>query len=552
MPWNRSALALWHTVHGAYLLPAVAIGLVLLRYALARRPGSPAQPPRPLLASLAVLAALTPFVWTNFFNWHFGGYLNTYEFFHYYLGSKYADEVGYFDLYNAVLVADAETGLQYRPPDGGLRDLRTYGGVAVQDVLARSHVLRARFSDARWREFVGDVGFFKSRMAGPDWIEVLHDHGYNASPVWSMVVGGLTNRVSTSSSAGMMGLALLDIALLLGAAAAVAWAFGLWSGLLMLVFLVSCYMLAHVHLKGALLRTDFAVCVVLATCLLKKGKSPTAAGALVGYATLSRLFPAIFLFGPIVKLAWELRARGKEALSRKNPNVRILAGFAVTLVLFCGASLLWGGGVERWRDFARKIALHRTVYNHWNVGFTSIAIARFDPSGVSRREALLARPPEARRWPGPVFYDPADVKNRALPIHLVQLAAIALCVFAVRRLDLVQALAFGFVPGFFLVAPTYYYYLILLLPFLYFAAIERTLAGTLGLAYLFLSGLLGFTFYYRWDQYFPTTYGNSLLLLGLCLGMIATAWRPAEKAAPVASRQRGKRRRVASSPRRLV
>ena len=93
MPWNRSALALWHSIHGTYLLPAVAIGLILRRFALARRSRS-AAPPRPLLAALAVLAALAPFVWTNFFNWHYGGYLNTYEFFHYYLGSKYAAEVG--------------------------------------------------------------------------------------------------------------------------------------------------------------------------------------------------------------------------------------------------------------------------------------------------------------------------------------------------------------------------------------------------------------------------------------------------------------------------
>lgn len=552
MPWNRAALLLWQRAHGPYVLPALAIALILLRFALARRPRAPALPPRPLVAALALLAALAPLVWTNFFNWHYGSYLNTYEFFHYYLGSKYADEVGYFDLYEAVLVADAETGLLYRPPDRSLRDLRTYGGVTIRDVLARAGAVRARFSEARWAELVGDVSFFKSRM-GPDWIEVLRDHGYNATPVWSMLVGGLlTNRVPTTSSAGMLALALLDVVLLLGATAAVAWAFGLWSGLLMLVFLVSSYMLAHVHLKGALLRTDFAVCLVLATCLLKKGKAPAAAGALVAYATLSRIFPAIFLFGPTVKLVWELRAHRRKALSPKNPSVRILAGFAVTLLLLCGASLIWGGGMERWRDFAGKITLHRTVYNHWNVGFTSVAIARFDRPGATRVEAILARPLEARRWPGPVYYDPADLKNRAVPIRLVQLAALALGIFAVRRLGDAQALAFGFVPGFFLVAPTYYYYLILLLPFLFFAAIERTLPGTLGLAYLFLTGLLGFAFYYRWDQYFPTTYGNSLLLLGLTLGMIATAWRRTEATPPPPSKARKRRRRVASSPRGLL
>ena len=55
------------------------------------------------------------------------------------------------------------------------------------------------------------------------------------------------------------------------------------------------------------------------------------------------------------------------------------------------------------------------------------------------------------------------------------------------------------------------------------AAHPDRLRGTLGLLYLFLFGALGFTFYFRWDQYFTTYYWNSVLALGLTIVMTAGA-----------------------------
>ena len=43
------------------------------------------------------------------------------------------------------------------------------------------------------------------------------------------------------------------------------------------------------------------------------------------------------------------------------------------------------------RAVARKMALHRATYNQWNLGLTSVVIARFDPPG-SRADALAVRP----------------------------------------------------------------------------------------------------------------------------------------------------------------
>jgi len=582
---------------GYYLLPAMAGVLVLARYLLVRTGRERFM--RPVFVALAATAVFSVPVYFNFFNYHFGGFVNPHEFFHYYLGSKYAPEVGYTDLYNAALVADAETGLMFRPVDGHIRDLTTYGERPVSEVLAERDRIKTRFSPERWRAFVQDVSYFKHRLRGPQWSEVLRDQGYNATPVWTMLVRALlSGRVATESASGMTFLALLDVVLLAAAIGAVALTFGAWTGLLMMVFLASSYLMAHVHMKGAFLRTDFVVALVVAMCLLRKDRHGWA-GALVGYAALARVFPAIFLFGPGVKLAESLAPVAAEARGRIGGPARLAAaivatvaaaaialvaiwlgigsgmrellaarigdpgllfllalvpatagllaivltawgtreglldtrharffgGFGLTTAVLLALSVAYAGGFSDWEGFARKMALHRTTYNHWNIGVTSVVIAQFDPPGP-REAALAARPPLLRSWLGNAFFFDETVREKAWLIRLLQLAALVAAWHASRRFDDALAFAFGFVLTFFLTAPTYYYYIILFLPFLYFAAHPDRLYGTLGLLYLFLFGALGFTFYFRWDQYFTTYYWNCVLALGVTIAMVASAYGP--------------------------
>ena len=594
-------LPLFVEAKGYYLLPAVAAAWVIARYFVARSGRMALM--RPLTLALAATAVFSVPVWFNFFNYHFGGFVNPHEFFHYYLGSKYAAEIGYFDLYNAALVADAETGLMFRPADGRIRDLSTYGEIPIAQVLADAPRVKAAFSAERWRDWVKDVSYFKRRLRGQQWNEVLRDQGYNATPVWSMLVGaGLTGRIGTDDPSGLTFLALLDVALLAAAAACVAWAFGVWPSLLMIVFLASSYLMAHVHMKGALLRTDFVVSLVVAMCLLRKCRHGWA-GALVGYSTLARVFPAIFLFGPVVLLATDLVPVAKEASQRIGRPVRTAAfaagstavaaiglvvvwwamgsglrrvvasklggpavlfsialvpagllacaialsvwgtrtgrldrrharffsSFAATAAALVLLSIVYSGGMGRWEGFARKMALHRTTYNHWNIGVTSVVIAQFGPPSE--------RPAELSGWLGNAYFFNETVQARAWLIHLLQLVALIAAWVAARRFDDALAFAFGFVATYFLTAPTYYYYIILLIPCLYFAAHPDRLRGTLGLVYLFLFGALGYTFYFRWDQYFTTYFWNSVLAFGVTIAMIAasfgsfTPWI-APKAAP--------------------
>jgi len=506
--WIRQWMTVYQDHHGYYVLPLVGLGLVGLRYLLSRedftrraRPSLVRTARATLVGALVATALFSVLVYANFFNYHYGGYLNSYEFFHYYLGSKYSEEVGYFDMYGATLVADGETGRIYWPEDGEITDLRSNLHVPVEQLLRDEPRYRSLFSPERWREWVADVFYFKNRMGSRAWNRILHDRGYNATPAWTMIVGGgLSRRIPTSNETGMTALALLDVLLLAAAVACVAWAFGMWPALLMIVLLASSYLMAHVHMKGAFLRTDFVVCLIAAVCLLKK-KRHALAGALVGYSTMSRLFPAAFLFGPLAKLAWESRRRGVRIDPR---HVRFFGGFALVVVVLVIASTIYSGGIAVWSDFATKISLHRGDYHQWNVGLPSVVVAEFVGD-----QALL---PDGA------------VKDHALTIRLIQLAGLLLCFFAVRGLDDHRALAFGFVPTFFLVAPTYYYFIVLLVPFLFLAERMTRAPAALGVAYLFLFGLMGHWLYQRWEQYFTTYYWNSVLALILALYMLALAF----------------------------
>ena len=180
----------------------------------------------PLLALAAL--ALGNYL-DNFGHWRAGSFLNAYEFYHYYMGSKYAKETGYFELYSASLVADDDTGRLFTGANkqGRIRNLATGSYVPIKTVLDEREALKARFSEARWEEWKKDIRWFKKNLGKSRWEGVLCDKGYNGTPVWTALVGGLlSNNVSTDSELGMNLLAGIDPMLIAAAALCVAWAFG--------------------------------------------------------------------------------------------------------------------------------------------------------------------------------------------------------------------------------------------------------------------------------------------------------------------------------------
>ncbi len=465
-----------------------------------------------LLAVLGVAALLSVAVYLDFGVFRYGTYLNEWDFYHYYLGSKYAPELGYTKLYGATLLADDESGLRYHNPQNAIRDLTTAELVPVESVLAQAHRYRGAFSDQRWRDFVADVAWFKQQLPVGRWSLLLVDHGYNGTPAWSFMVGGLfTRHLSVRAPVQRWLMLLLDPALLFAAVAAVAWAFGPRTAFLLVIFVGTHYLMSWGHLKGALLRTDFAMGSVLAVCLVKK-KRYKLAGAFLGWAILSRIFPAFFLVGPVALLA-----RG-WLCDRKSQRtwLAMLGTCAATVVLVVVGSCLYFGGTEIWRDWAHKITLHVAGGSDWDLGYRTVVQATF-AQGVPMRPAEITG-----GWSVPALVVAA----------LLFLPAVSF----LRALCDWQAVAYGFVFVFLLSLATYYYYLILCVPLLFFASDLEDLQSALGTAFMLFTGLAGYVLFSGWKSFggswvifrgwrqtFPTYYFLSCLIAITAVQIVVVA-----------------------------
>jgi hypothetical protein len=493
-----------------------------------------------LIGVLAVSAVFAVATYVDFGVFRYGTYLNEWDFYHYYVGTKYAPELGYTNLYGATLAADAETGLRYRNPHGEIRDLATAQIRDVASVAAESGRYRQRFSENRWREFVADIAWFKMQLPEKRWSLVLADHGYNGTPAWSFVVGGLfTRHLSVREPVGRWLMLLFDPLLLLATVVVVGWAFGVRAALLMVVFVGTHYLMSWGHLKGALLRTDFAMCSVLAVCLVKKGRYKLA-GILLGWATLSRVFPAFLLVGPVVLLVGDL-VRNRQL---NRPLVGLLVASAATIVVVVLASCAYFGGTGIWHEWSSKIALHYAGGSDWDLGYRTVAEARFI-RGVPVRAADLAV--EAGQ-------QAADLLTQGAEFVVLALLVVPALAF-IRALEHHEAVAFGFVFVFLLSLATYYYYLILCVPLLFFASDLGKPQRALGAAFLFLTGSAGYVLFSGWQplrelwvplrgwhQAFPTYYFLSCLIAVSAAQMViiaATKARALERAQPRTSSHSG-------------
>ena len=475
-----------------HVLPLLAAALIV---ALAFPPTRRLLGDKRVTAILAICAVLAVGTWIVFGRSPDDRFVNGWEFFHYYLGSKYAPELGYTGLYAAALVADEETGREFRHEKDAIRNLEDGGCIPVDEVLAARESVVSRFSPERWAAFTGDVRFFKDKLSATRWHGVFRDKGYNATPVWTMFAAQLTSRVPTSSPVGLFGLSLLDPLLLILAAVAVWRTFGIRAALLMVVLIGTHMTMSHSHMKGALLRTDWVVALVLAVCAVK-ARRPVVGGALVALSAALRIFPAFFVVGLVLSLAH----RGPE----RKERLRFGAAFVVALgVLVTLSALVTPPGT--WTGFAEKIWQHHDSFSPWRVGFKHLFLGAYEylPDG-SHQEVFHER--RALWW----------------AVQALMLGGLA---FITRRLKSWEILALGFVPTFFLVAPTYYYYIMLVIPLLFFCGRIPRPECTLGAAWLLASSSIAYVVQDAVGRELPLFFVLSLIVLSMVALMSASAWR---------------------------
>ena len=112
-------------------------------------------------------------------------YYHRHEFFHYYLGSKYTQELGYKRIYECAAAAEIDMGKGAEVRRRELRDLRVnlIKPNTAPDVAAHIDECKPRFSPKKWEAFKKDVAWFAQVSRGGYWDNMQKDHGYNPPPV---------------------------------------------------------------------------------------------------------------------------------------------------------------------------------------------------------------------------------------------------------------------------------------------------------------------------------------------------------------------------------
>jgi hypothetical protein len=334
-----------------------------------------------------------------------------------------------------------------------LRDLRDDSIIAGEVVLAEPSACTARFSAARWSEFRRDVALFRSLAGGEErWSAMLLDHGYNPSPVWTLL-GRPLSSARPLDLGYLQRLAWLDPILMATAVAALAWAFGLRTAWLACVFWSTQSASSFTWTGGAFLRQDWLTLALVASALLRK-QHGWAAGVCLTWSALLRVFPLLFFVGPgLVACRQIFRRRQPPQLQR-----RFWLGAGCGLFVLVTATLLSGSRPSTYRDFAAHLYVHaRTpIANHMSLR----TLISFHPS---ERFARLQQQgdSELTSWPA------ARLKRleRRFPLQVVIASSYVLgvvyCCWRLRTVWL--ALGLGFPLVMVLTDPSAYYYSMVLL-----------------------------------------------------------------------------------------
>ncbi|MDD9971105.1 MAG: hypothetical protein OXR73_33010 [Myxococcales bacterium] len=374
-------------------------------------------------------------------------HIDAYDVIHYYVGAKYFDELGYYDLYPALLLIDHEHGpyshklRRYRAQD---RERGYRGGVRLRHALERGRALRnERFSPKRWAELEHDFLTLQrkrsDRMPRGLWVTMMNDRGFNGTPVWLLAGQAFANLVPVEA---IKLLCALDGLLLAAALVAVGWTYGTSAALWACVFLFVSYSLRWPVVSWAVLRYDWVAALLFGMVLLRRGH-PAWAGVVTGYASLVRLFPAAWMFGPFCQAVARMFRPGlpwRQRLDRRH--LRLAAGFVLAV------GVLTGAAATRYGPDA--IATHADNIAH-----------HIKPEELSSRRVgfALATVFEGKTKPKILPLEKkVQIKKNATIRLLIGGLLLLLLAAGLRDRPTDEAFAYGLLPFFMLTTASYYYF----------------------------------------------------------------------------------------------
>jgi hypothetical protein len=470
---------------------------------------------RRLDVAFRALAVIALFSWTNYGTLRGGGNLvHRWEQYHFFFGSKFLPEVNYFDLYKATILADRELGGRITSGLRITRDLATFDDETVETALPVSERtrIRANFSDGRWHDFVADWDTLSRGNA--NWAQVLDDHGNSGSPAWALIAAPIARLVGIGPT-GQTIMGLIDPLLMLALFIACFYTFGTRPTCTMLI-IWSMVPFSFDYLAGSLLRWDWLFALGMCLVFWRRDK-PLTAGAFLGYAVASKLFPLFFGVAFGFSAGW--RMWRMRQLDRRV--VRFVAGVVLAGVIAVAASSAMFGGLAVWKSYERRISTAQTekfYNNQYSFRTLFLQVAHSTPRELAEGWMEPREIKQSRRE--------VDIANHRGTFFFWQLVLTALVAVAVARGEELEALAAGPLLVYVWLVVNAYYWNMLALPALAWSL--REFDGRRGrlAPLLFLHVLLiWFYVYQHLNHGFAEGYFVGVLMLALLLVYFVTSLR---------------------------
>lgn len=401
--------------------------------------------------ALAAVGALTYF---DFFNPNvrYVQYYHRHELFHYYVGSKYFQELGYGRLYECTAVAQTELSpaLEKKMREGSIRDLRGENLIkplVETDVFKDPTQCTKHFSPERWTAFKNDISWFERNARGDYWDNMIKDHGYNPPPVWTME-GKFFGSFGSADDGFFKRLAVIDVGLHFGVLGMLWWAFG-WRVMMVASVFWGCNTPANFYWTGgAFIRQDWIFFFVSSVCLARK-RFHALAGASLMWAALLRIFPLIAFFGwgAMVVIHWarkrKLHPDQKRIILGAICAVLVLVPTSMAVTAPSAAECAERNGGELglseraqcfaspYLAFAEHISLHKDTPLTNHMGLETILVHTWD--GRMRFAQDNSYDDAFEPWKA----GRAERKHNRRPLQLLIIASVAFGIFwALRRTKL--------------------------------------------------------------------------------------------------------------------
>jgi hypothetical protein len=356
---------------------------------------------------LLVLVGVLSFqAYFNFGAFHFGNYVHYWDSYHYYIGSKYFNELSYDRLYECASVADSEDpALRRRVELRKIMNLRTNILGSTNDILAHPERCKSHFAPARWEKFKKDIEYFRLRHGIKRWEEAQTDHGYNGTPVWNILGTTLAN-LAPATDAQLRTLTAIDPVFIFGMAGMIWWAFG-WQTLCVALAVFGTNFPSRFYWTGgAYLRWDWLFHMTAGVCLLKKNR-PILGGFLLMYSGLLRVFPVFLLLGPAFVVIQQVldQTKGRPLSQRLRPtqlpaqlrkvdrsHLAVLFGALVAVATLVPISLATSNGVEGYRMFLQNSKKHTATPLTNYMGWRTIVVYKEQEAGRFLKSDRLEDP----------------------------------------------------------------------------------------------------------------------------------------------------------------